>query len=42
MKKKGIVLIYKDYLIHYDEQFGFAHQGASMSQHGHAKWNNML
>lgn len=40
--KKGIVLTCKDYLIHYYEKFGFVHQGVSISQHGQAKWNDML
>lgn len=40
--KKGMVLTCKDYLLSYYEKFGFVKQGVSSSNHGGAKWNDML
>lgn len=40
--KNGVVLTCKDYLIHYYEKFGFTHEGLSISDHGGAKWNDMI
>ncbi len=40
-KRKGIVLICKDELISFYEQFGFVYEGVSSSTHGGVKWNNM-
>lgn len=40
--QKGIVLTCKDHLVGYYQKFGFIHQGVSASQHGGAKWNDML
>lgn len=40
--KQGVVLTCKDALIPFYETFGFVHQGASMSKHGGASWNDML
>jgi ribosomal protein S18 acetylase RimI-like enzyme len=39
--KDGIVLICKDELIPFYEQFGFVCEGVSNSEHGGVKWNDM-
>ena len=40
--KKGIILTCKDHLIGFYESFGYRHLGVSASNHGDAKWNDML
>ena len=40
--KKGIVLTCKDHLIHFYEKFGYKCYGVSKSNHGGAKWNDMV
>ena len=40
--RKGCVLTCKDHMIHYYERFGYKNMGVSASQHGHAKWNDMI
>jgi ribosomal protein S18 acetylase RimI-like enzyme len=39
--RRGAVLICKDELIAFYEQFGFVYEGVSKSEHGGVKWNNM-
>lgn len=40
--RKGCVLTCKDHMIHYYERFGYRNMGVSASEHGHAKWNDMI
>ena len=40
--KKGVVLTCKDHMIHFYERVGFVCKGVSASEHGGAKWNDML
>lgn len=40
--RKGCVLTCKDHMIHYYEKFGYKNMGVSASEHGHAKWNDMI
>lgn len=40
--RKGVILTCKDKLIHYYEKFGFENKGVSKSQHGGAKWYDMI
>lgn len=39
--RKGIVLICKNELIKFYEQFGYINEGKSMSKHGGVTWNEM-
>lgn len=40
--KKGVVLTCKDHMIHFYERAGFTCRGVADSNHGGAKWNDML
>ena len=40
--RKGMVLTCKDYLVKFYQSLGFTHQGVSASNHGGARWNDML
>lgn len=40
--KKGIILTCKDHLVTFYEKFGYKCLGRSASNHGGAKWNDML
>lgn len=40
--KKGVVLTCKDHMIHFYERVGFVCRGVANSNHGGAKWNDML
>ena len=40
--KKGVVLTCKDHMIHFYERAGFVCKGVSASEHGGAKWNDMV
>lgn len=40
--RKRIILTCKEHLIHYYAKFGFVNEGVSESEHGGAKWYDML
>jgi len=40
--RKGVILTCKEKLIHYYEKFGFKNKGISKSEHGGAKWYDMI
>ena len=40
--KKGVVLTCKDHMIRFYERMGFVCKGVSASEHGGAKWNDMV
>lgn len=40
--RRGCILTCKDHMLHYYERFGYKNMGVSASQHGHAKWNDMV
>ncbi len=40
--RKGVILTCKEYLINYYSKFGFKNKGISKSEHGGAKWYDMI
>ncbi|MDM8533546.1 GNAT family N-acetyltransferase [Clostridiaceae bacterium HSG29] len=41
-KKENVILTCKNHLIHYYESFGYVNFGVSESEHGGAKWYDMI